>query len=52
MKLYITSIGDIPWTNVEHVYVDPIGTLTIEKLKERKEHNQAMLEIASAFSYS
>ena len=35
---------------VEHV--DPTGTLTTEDMKKKKEHNQAMLEIASALSYA
>ena len=52
MKLHIIGIGDTIWTSVEHSYVDPTGTLTSKQLKERKEHNQAMLEIASALSYS
>ena len=52
MTLQISSIGDTAWTSVEYPYVDHVGALTAEKLKERKEHNQAMLEIASALSYS
>ena len=42
MKLHISSIGDTTWNNIENTYLDPIGTLTTEKLKERKERNQAM----------
>ena len=52
MKLHISSIGDTTWSIVENGYVDPTRTLTTEQLKERKEHNQAMLEIASTLSYS
>ena len=52
MKLHISSIGDTTWSSVESTYVDPTGSLTTKQLKARKEHNQAMLEIASTLSYS
>ena len=52
MKLHISRIGDTTWSSVENSYVDPTGTLTVEQLKARKEYNQAILEIASDFSYS
>ena len=52
MKLHIYGIEDTTWSSVENGYVDPIGTLIAKQLKERKEHNQAVLEIASALSYS
>ena len=52
MKLHISGIGDTTWSSVENGYVDPTETLTAKQLKERKEHNQAMLEIASTLSYS
>ena len=51
MKLHIFGIRDIAWNSVEKAYVDPTRTLTAEQLKARKEHNQAMLEIAFALSY-
>ena len=51
MKLYISRIGDTAWSSVEHPYVDLVGTLTPKQLEARKQHNQAMLEIASALSY-
>ena len=50
MKLHIFGIGDTTWSSVENSYVDPIGTLTAKQLEARKEHNQAMLEIAFALS--
>ena len=52
MKLHISRIGDTAWNNVEHAYVDPTGNLTAKQLKARKQHNQAMLEIAFSLSYS
>ena len=30
MNLYITSIEDSAWRNVEHAYVDPTRTLTMK----------------------
>ena len=32
--------------------VDPTGALTVEDLKKKKEHNQAMLEISFTLSYA
>ena len=52
MKLHITSIGDTTWTSVETGYTSPTRTLSVEQLRERKEHNQAILEIASIRTYS
>ena len=34
-----------------HWACDPVGALTIDDLKKKKEHNQAMLEIAYALTY-
>ena len=52
MNIHISGIGDTTWLSVEHPYIDQDGTLTVEHLQARKEHNQAMLEIASTISYS
>ena len=52
MKLHICRIWDTACSRVETAYVDPTRSLTTEELKARKEHNQAMLEIASALTYS
>ena len=52
MKLHIFGIGDTAWNSVENAYVDPTRTLTIEQLKETKEHNQEMLEIGFALTQS
>ena len=51
-KLHIESIGDHPKTSIIVEHVDPIGVPTIEDMKKKKEHNQAMLEIASALNYA
>ena len=52
MKLHISGIGDTTWSSVENGYVDPTRTLTTTQIKEIKENNQAMLEIAYTLSYS
>ena len=33
-------------------HIDPAGPLSADDLNKRKEHNQAMLEIASTLSYA
>ena len=48
IKIHIFGLGDTAWSSVENAYVDLAGTLTAEQPKARKEHNQEMLEIASA----
>ena len=50
MKLLLRSIGDYAKNSniVEHV--DLVGPLSVDDLNKRKEHNQAMLEIASTLS--
>ena len=50
MKLHLGSIGDHAQTLIIVEYVDPGGVPTTKDMK-KKEHNQAMLEIASALSY-
>ena len=52
MKLYLGSIGDYMQTSILVDHVTPTGPLTAEDLSKIKEHNQAMLEIASALSYA
>ena len=39
-------------TSISVDHVTPAGPLTVEDLSRRKDHNQAMLEIASALSYA
>ena len=52
MKLHLGSIGDYAKTSIIVNHIDPVGTLTTDDLSKKKEHNQAMLEIASALSYA
>lgn len=52
MKLYLGSIGDYAQSSIITEHVDPIGTPSAEDLKNKQEHNQTMLEIASALNYA
>ena len=51
MKLHLGSISDYAQTSILVDQVTPARPLTAEDLRKMKEHNQAMLEIASALSY-
>ena len=51
MKLHIGSIGDYAQTLIGTEHVTLAGPLTANDLNKKKEHNQAMLEIASVLSY-
>ena len=51
MKLHLGGIGDHAQNYITTKYVDP-KTLTIDDMRKQKEHNQAMLEIASTLSYA
>ena len=53
MRLHISSINDSSINSMDNEYVKVITTpLTIEQLKLKQEHNQAMLEISSSLSYA
>ena len=52
MKLYLGSIGDYAKNSITVDHVDLVGHLTVDDLSKKKEHNQAMLEIALALSYA
>ena len=52
MKLHLGSIDDYAQTSIIADHIDPIGPLTADDMNKKKEHNQAMLEIASALSYA
>ena len=51
MKLHLAELGDIALTNVTNGFIEVTGTLIAQQLKEKREQNHAMLEIASALSY-
>ena len=50
MRLHLGGIGDHAQSSFIVEHVDLFGVPTIEDMK-KKEHNQAMLEIAFALSY-
>ena len=52
MKLHLGSISDYAQTSNSVDHITLVGPLTAEDLSKRKDHNQAMLEIASALSYA
>lgn len=52
MKLHLGGIGDYAKSCIDTEHVDPTGTLTTDDMRKKKEHNQEMLEIASAISYA
>ena len=52
MKLHLGGLGDHAQSYITVAYVNPTGTPTIEDMRKKKEHNQAMLEIASTLSYA
>ena len=52
MKLHLGSIGDHSQTSITLEHVDPASVPIVEDMKKNKEHNQAMLEIASTLNYA
>lgn len=52
MKLHLGSIVDYAQSSITTEYVDPTSAPTTDDLKKMQEHNQAMLEIASALNYA
>ena len=51
MKLHLGGLGDYVQAMTTTKYVEVVGALTTHQMKEKKEHNQEMLDIASALSY-
>ena len=51
MKLHLGGIGDHAQSHIIVEHVDPT-TPTGDDTRKKKEHNQAMLEIASTLSYA
>ena len=52
MKLHLGSIGDHAQTIITIEHVDLAGVPTTKDMRKNKEHNQAILEIASALNYA
>ena len=51
MRLHLEGIGCHAQTSIKVEHVDLVGVPTIEDMKKKKEHTEAMLEIASTLSY-
>ena len=52
MKFHLGSIGDHAQTPIIVEHVDLASFPTIEDIKQRNEHSQTILEIASTLSYA
>ena len=52
MKLHFGELEDHAQSTITVVHVDPTRVPTTKDMKNKKEHNQVMLEIASALSYT
>ena len=51
MKLHLATIGDSSLEYMVIFYKAPTGTLTMEHIAEKKNHNIMMIDIASALNY-
>ena len=52
MKLHLETINDLGFKYLENSYKAPTGTLTIEQIAEKKNHNIMMIDISSSLNYS
>ena len=51
MRLHIATINDLGWKYLDAEYKTPTGTLSVEDIAKKKNHNIMMINIASALSY-
>ena len=51
MRLHLATISDSSCKYLDIEYKTPTGTLSIEDLAKKKNHNIMMIDIASALSY-
>ena len=51
MRLHLATISDSGCKYLDEEYKTPIGTLSVEDIAEKKNHNIIMIDIASALSY-
>ena len=51
MRLHLTTISDLGCKYLDIEYKTPIGTLSIEDIVEKKNHNIMMIDIAFALNY-
>ena len=51
VRLHLATISDLGCKYLDTEYKTPIGTLSIEDIAEKKNHNIMMIDIAYALSY-
>ena len=51
MKLHLSSISDVGLFYLENKYVPPPKPMIVEHMKEAKDHNIMMIDIASSLNY-
>ena len=52
MKLHLGGLGDHAQSTITIEHFDPVGAPIAKDMRKKKEHNQAMLEIASTLIYA
>ena len=52
MRLLLAIVNDLGCKYLNTEYKTPIGTLSIEDIVEKKNHNIMMIDIASSLSYA
>ena len=51
MRLHLATISDLGSKYLDTKYKTPTGTLLVEDIAEKKNHNIIMIDIASALNY-
>ena len=51
MRLHLATISDLDFKYLDGEYKTPTGTLSVEHIAEKKNHNIMMIDIASTLSY-
>ena len=52
MRLHLATINDSSCKYFDEEYKTPTGTLSIEDISKKKNHNIMMIDIASSLSYA
>ena len=52
MRLHLEGLEDYAQSTITTEHVQVVGALTVEQLKQKKEHNQEMLETSYSLGYS
>ena len=51
MRLHLATISDSGCKYLDNEYKTPTGTLSVEDIAEKKNHNIMMIDIASSLNY-